>query len=128
MATKTLAYDHPTYVARQVKPLTLHAAAASVAVGKFIAFTSMKIKRIDAIVNIAGTSDAAGYDVYNGTSSIGAFATGTAAVGSVQTALEPGITLTSGGYLDFKTKAESATLSGAVAIEFEIVPGANVTV
>lgn len=127
MATKDMAYDHPTYTVRQAVPLNCHAAAASVSVSKFVAFTSMKIKSIQAAVNIAGTSTVAGYDIYNGTSSVGAFVASTNAAGSVLTAIASDISLSSGGFLDVKTKAESATLAASLTVEYEIVPGASVT-
>jgi len=127
MATKTMSYDHPTYITRQSAPLGLPATAASTAVQKFVAFTDMKIKSIQAAVNIAGTATAAGYDIYNGTSSVGEFLAGTSAAGSVLTAIASDITLASGGFLDVKTKAASATLAASALIEYEIIPGASVT-
>lgn len=127
MATKSMSYDHPTYTVRQATAINLPATAASISAGKFMAFTSMKIKSIQAGVVIAGTATAAGYDILNGTSSVGGFLAGTSAAGSVLTAIASDITLSSGGFLDIKTKAASATLAAAVTIEYEIVPGAEVT-
>ncbi len=127
MATKSMSYDHPTYVTRQAAALGLPATAASTAVNKFVAFTDMKIKSIQGAVNIAGTATAAGYDIYNGTSSVGAFTAGTSAAGSVLTAISSDITLASGGFLDVKTKADSATLAASLLLEYEIIPGASVT-
>jgi len=127
MSTKNMSYDHPTYVTRQSAPLAVPAVAASISAGKFVAFTSMKIKSIQAGVNIAGTATAAGYDILNGTSSIGEFLAGTSAAGSILTAISTDIALSSGGYLDVKTKAASATLAASLMIEYEITPGADVT-
>lgn len=127
MATKNMAYDHPAYTVRGAAPLNCPAVAASTSAAKFIAFTSMKIKSIQGAVNIAGTATAAGYDIYNGTSSVGEFVTGTSAAGSVLTAITSDISLTSGGFVDVKTKAASATVAASFALEYEIVPGADVT-
>lgn len=127
MATKSMAYDQPTYTTRQSAPINLNAVAASVSAGKFVAFTAMKIKSVNAMVNIAGTATAAGYDLLNGTTSVAEFLAGTGAAGTLLTAVASDITLTSGGYLDIKTKAVSATLAASVMIEYEITPGANVT-
>lgn len=127
MATKSMAYDHPTYTVRNSSNVGLPATAASTPVAKFVAFTSMKIKSINAAVNIAGTATAAGYDIFNGTSSIGEFLAGTSAAGSVLTAISTDISLSSGGFLDVKTKAASATLAASLMIEYEVTPGANVT-
>ena len=127
MATKSMSYDHPTYVTRQAAPLNCPAVAASTSAAKFVAYTSMKIKSIQAAVNIAGTNTGAGYDIYNGTSSVGAFVASTNAAGSVLTAIASDISLTSGGFLDVKTNALSATLAASMLIEYEVVPGASVT-
>jgi len=127
MATKSMAYDHPTYTCRQAAPLNLPATAASISAGKFIAFTAMKVKGISTMVVIAGTATAAGYDFLNGTSSVGGVTLGTSAAGTEGTRYETDITLASGGHLDIKTKAASATLAASAMIEFEIIPGANVT-
>lgn len=127
MANKSMSYDHPTYVARHVVPIKLPAAAASTTTAKFVAFTDIKVKSVGIMTQIAGTVDAAGYDILNGTSSIGASVLGTVAVGGMGTTTFTEQTLASGGYLDFKTKAASATLAGEAYVEFEIIPGANVT-
>lgn len=127
MATKSMAYDHPTYTARCVANVPLPATAASTSVFKFLAFTDMKVKSVNVIVKTAGTADAAGYDLLNGTSSVASIGVGTAAAAASGTAATTDITLSSGGYLDIKTKAASATMATDAFIEYEIVPGANVT-
>jgi hypothetical protein len=127
MANKSMSYDHPTYVARHVVPIKLPAAAASTTTSKFVAFTDIKVKSIALMTQIAGTADAAGYDILNGTTSVGAGVMGTVAVGGLGTMSFTEQTLASGGYLDFKTKAASATLAAEGYIEFEIIPGAEVT-
>jgi hypothetical protein len=128
MATKSMAYDHPTYTVRQAAALTLPAVAASTSVAKFVAFTDMKIKSIQCAVNIAGTSvGTSGYDILNGTTSVGAFLLSTNAAGSLITAIASDITLASGGFLDVKTKADSATQAASLLLEYEIIPGATVT-
>ena len=127
MATKSFAYDHPTYVARHAAVVNLPAIAASTPAGKFMAFTNLKVKSISAGVNIAGTNGAAGYDIYNGTTSVGAIIAGTSTAGSVLTGLTQDITLSSGSFLDIRTKANSATLAASLTVEYEVVPGATVT-
>jgi hypothetical protein len=127
MAKKSRSYDDPAYRARYSSALNLPAVAASVSAGKFLAFAAMKIKSITGIVNIAGTATAAAYNIYNGTSSIGAFAVGTNAAGSALTDILPDATLAEGGYLDFKTAADSATVAISVAVEYELTPGADLT-
>lgn len=128
MATKNMAYDHPQYTVRQAAHIKLPATAASTSVAKFLAFTAMKIKSVNTIVGIAGTHTAAGWDFLNGTSSVGGVTVGTAVAATVGAEASFNATLASGGYLDIKTKADSATLAGDIMIEYEFVPGANVTV
>jgi hypothetical protein len=124
---KSMAYDHPTYTVRHVAPIKLPATAASTTVSKFVAFTAIKVKSIGIMTQIAGTADAAGYDLLNGTSSIGAAVMGTVAAGAMGTMTFTEQTLASGGYIDFKTKAASATLAGEAYVEFEIIAGSDVT-
>lgn len=124
---KSMAYDHPQYITRQFVGVPLPATAASTSVFKFAAFTSIRIKRIEVIVKTVGTADAAGYDILNGTSSVGSVNVGTNAAAVFGTGLTSDISLTSGGYLDIKTKAASATMATDAVIEFEVVAGADVT-
>lgn len=127
MATKSMAYDHPTYTSRKAAVISLPAVAASVTAGKFVAFTDMKIKSVTIGINIAGTATAAGYDIFNGTSSLSQVLTGTSSAGSIMTPYATDITLASGGYMDIKTAAASATMAASAMVEYEIVPGALVT-
>lgn len=127
MATKNLVYDHPAYLVRQGATVSLPATAASTAVNKFVAFTNLKIKAAMIAVNIAGTATAAAYDLFNGTTSVAQMVMGTSAAGSV-VSLTQDITLTSGSFLDVKTAAASATLAGVATLEYELIPGAAVTV
>ena len=127
MANKSMAYDHPAYQARTFAGVALPATAASTSVFKFLALTSIKIKNISVIVKTAGTADAGGYDILNGTSSVGSIGVGTNAAAVVGTSSAFDISLSSGGYLDIKTKAASGTMACDAVLEYEIVPGANVT-
>ena len=124
---QSMSDDHPQYVTHQVVAMRLIATAASTAVRKFPAHVAMKVKRISGVVAVAGTNDAAGYDVFNGTTSVGAFTVGTAAAGSFFAGLTQDIIISSGSYLDIKTKANSATMVTDLAVEFVPVAGADVT-
>lgn len=126
MATKSMDYNHPTYITRQACCLKLPATAASTSAGKFVAFTAMKVKSIQCMVDIAGTSTG-GYDIKNGTASVGQFACGTSLAATLIAQYATDITLASGGYVDFVTNSVGATLAASAMLEFEIVAGANVT-
>lgn len=124
---KTMAYDHPTYTVRHGAPLNLAAVAVSTTAGKFLAFAATRIKSVSAVVNVAGTNTAAGYDIYNGTSSVGSILAGTNAAGSVLTTFTEDVELDAGEFLDIKTNSTGATLAASVMIEHEIVAGGTVT-
>jgi hypothetical protein len=119
-------YDAPQYNVRQLAHMGLPATAASTSVAKFPAHCAMKIKRLSVIVGIAGTATGAGYDVLNGTTSVGAITLGTGAALTLGSLVQD-ITLASGGYLDIKTKAASATLAADVGVEFETPFPASLT-
>jgi hypothetical protein len=130
MAKKIRAYDDAAYRARYSTMINISAVAASIPAGKFIAFAACKIKSLKAAVNIAGTNAAAGYDIYNGTTSIGEFVCGTSTAGSLITEVLPtAITgaMAEDTILDFRTKANSATLAATISVEYEITPVANIT-
>jgi len=127
MAKKTKAYDNPAYQARYSAPFRCPAIAASTTVGKFVAFAAMKIKSVRGNVDVAGTNAAAGYDIYNGTTSIGELVAGTNTAGSTLAAILPDATLAENGFIEIKTKANSATLAASLAFEYEITPGAEIT-
>lgn len=127
MATKNMRYDHPTYISRNMTPIPVPVVAASTSAAKFLAFSAIKIKRVGAIVAVAGTATNAGWDIFNGTTSVGGLFVHTSAAGFIPSPVTSDITLASDGYLDIKTKAASGTLRGDFMIEWEVVPGADVT-
>jgi len=127
MATKNMAYDQPSYTVRHSSSVLLVATAASTSVRKWLAFTALKVKSINMLITIAGTATGAGYDILNGTTSVGNITLGTGTALSAMATLTQDILLTSGSWLDIKTAAASATMAAEAAIEFEIVPGANVS-
>lgn len=127
MANKSMAYDHPTYITRQATCISLPLQAASTVAGKFVAFTAMKIKSINIGVNIAGTSTA-GYDIKTqGTGTLATINVLASAAGFIGTAYVGDITLTSGQFVDIATNASGGTGVATAMIEYEITPGANVT-
>ena len=127
MATKTLSYDHPTYQVRPSAVVNCPAVAAEISAGKFVAFAAMKVKSIRGAVNVAGTADTAAYDLYNGTTSIGTIVMGTKTAGEALSYTTSDITLASGGFIDFKTIADSATLAASFTVEYQLTPGAAIT-
>ena len=67
-SVRSMAYDHPTYITRQVIPLGATTAGASAATEKFAAFTSLTIFACTASVLATGSSTYA--SLWNGTATI----------------------------------------------------------
>ena len=127
MAQKSMVYDHPTYLTRHCTVLKLPATTASTVAGKFIAFTAMTVKTLRLGVDIAGTSTGHYRLTLNGTGSLGVFQTLDSAAGYFPAVISSDIALTSGQFFDFFTGPQSATVAASVAIEYDILIGANVT-
>lgn len=127
MATENYRYDHPAYLARYSAAVPLSAVAASAVAGKFVAFTAMKIKSIRGVVDIVGTNAAAGYTISNGTTSFASATVGTNAAGSAIPVTMTEQTLAAGGYINFTALANTGTTANSFVIEYEIIPGSDVT-
>ena len=69
MTQKSLAYDHASYITRQIAQLgqTTAGAAASTINTKFVAFTNLQIQSVSAYEVTAGTST---YTAWNGTATV----------------------------------------------------------
>jgi hypothetical protein len=119
-------YDSPQYNVRQFTAFRLPATTASTPVLKYVTHCAMKIKRITGIVFTAGTNASAGYDIYNGTTSVGAVTFGTGTANTVAS-LTQDISLSSAGWLEFRTKANSATMVVDATVEFETPYPADLT-
>ena len=75
-----LRYDHPNVIVRQeALGQTEAGGGATTEYAKFVAFQKMTLKKVHAAITVAGTVTGHGFDVYNGTTSIGTIALGTAA-------------------------------------------------
>jgi hypothetical protein len=73
-------YDHPnTIVRREAIGQGEAGGGATTEYAKFSNFQKMKLKKAHAVVTTAGTSAAHGFDVFNGTTSIGTISLGTSA-------------------------------------------------
>lgn len=122
MATKTQRYDHPHYLVHQMLPVQVKAVAAATVALRIPFPYATTIKSISAVVNIAGTNDVAGWDILNGTTSVGAITAGTQTAASVLTQQVADIEIAAGDVLALKTKATSATLAGDFLIEIRPTP------
>lgn len=112
-------YDHPNALVRQIIHVPSVAAGASgdkafipVPVGP------VRIRNVLAYVTTAGTTSVHGYDVYNGTTSVGTISLGTGAAASSGSSGDINVaTSTALPYIKIKSKTD-ATGTAAFAIEW----------
>lgn len=75
-------YDSPNAtIRREAMGLTEAGGGGTTEYAKFVSFQKMKLKAAHAYVTTAGTAGAHGFNVFNGTTSVGAISLGTSAAG-----------------------------------------------
>lgn len=119
-----MAYDSPNAEVRREINTPAVTGVASTSVQKFTFFQKTRIKKVHALINVIGTNVAAGFDILNGTDSIGEIVCGTDAAGTLKSSALLNSDILPGGLLDIKGKASSATLNVCFAIEHEVDPDA----
>ena len=129
MATKSMAYDHPAYIAPVVFSGSTTAGANGTTT-KFCAFTAMKLKQVVSAPNLALVSTSASQPLlYSQSGTTTATATLTAITSAAYTVLTDDlaseVTLAAGDVFWY-THGTDATTSRSVAIEGVLVPGAAV--
>lgn len=117
-------YDEPNVsVAREHKTGNL-TGAASASMLQLHYFQKTRVKQIRGRVVTAGTNAAAGIDIFNGTTSVGAITFGTNTAGSVGTSGALNADIIADGLLEIKGKANSATLVVSLSVEERVLPEA----
>lgn len=96
------------------------AGAASASMAKFLMFQKTRLKAVHALIVTAGTNDAAGVDIYVGTSSVGALTFGTNTAGTLLHAASINAAVPQNGTIEIKGKATSATMVGSFVLEHEV--------
>lgn len=124
MATKGQRYDHPNCVVRREKNVNNVTGVASTQMRRVLFFQKTRIKAVHSLVITAGTNAAAGVDLLNGTTSVGAITHGTDAAGSINTSGALNSDIAANGYLEIKGKANSATMVNSYSIECEVLQDA----
>lgn len=97
------------------------AGAASATMAKFAYYQKTKVKRVQLLVETAGTNASAGVDIYNGTTSVGAVTVGTNTANSIATSGVLDTEVAAGGFLDIRGKANSATMVVSVTIVEQVL-------
>lgn len=119
-----MAYDSPGQsVARETRAANV-AGAASASMAQFAYFQKTRVKQVRARVVVAGTNAAAGFDIFNGTTSVGAITIGTNTAGSVAASGALNTDIPADGMLEIKGKANSATAVVSFVIEERVLQDA----
>jgi hypothetical protein len=127
MTGTSVDYAHPNCTVRREERVNNLTGIASTSMQKILFYQKVKIKRVKSLVVTAGTNDAAGVDLLNGTTSFGAITHGTDTAGSINDSGTLNETIAANGYLDIKGKATSATMVNSYMIEYEVLPDAVFT-
>ncbi len=136
MTKKSMSYDHPAYLVREIGAVTALAGNANLT-AKYVAFTNMLLKSATIVVVVAGTSTGAAgastgftFSIHGtATTSVGYAQFGSAAayVTTTNIILANGTkTLLAGEVLEAKSGSD-AVIVADVAYEMVILPGADVT-
>lgn len=120
-----MAYDAPDFLIRREKNLDNVTGIASTMMRRALFFQAARLKKVHALCITAGTADAAGVDIYVGTTSVGALTFGTDTAGSVYHSAALDATVPQSGYVEIKGKATSATMVHSYALEYEVTPDAT---
>lgn len=121
-----MAYDSPTNTVRREATFTPAAAGATTESNKFRHFQALRLKKVHAAVVTAGTATTHGYNVFHGTTSIGAIALSTSVAGVVASSDTLNRDVASMEQLSVKSLAD-ATGVAQIVYEFDVSPGASQT-
>lgn len=114
-----MSYDAPGAQVRQEIFSPNLAGASSASLQKFLMFQATRLKAVHALIVTAGTNAAAGFDVYVGTSSVGAVTCGTNTAGVVVDSGLINAAVPAKGVVEIKGKATSDTLVASLTIEHQ---------
>lgn len=123
-----MSYDAPNYNVRQEYFAGEAGGGATTEYCKFRRFQKSRLKKVHASVTTAGTATAHGFDVYQGTTSIGTIALSTTAAAGAAGAVSASsglldVTIAAGQQVSVKSLAD-ATGKAHIVYEFETLPDA----
>lgn len=113
--------DPNAAVRREADRITV--AGATTEGAKFRSFQALKLKKVHAAVITAGTAVGHGYDVYHGTTSVGAIALGTSAAGVKASSATLNLSVASMAQMSVKSLADAVGVAHIV-YEYEVQPEA----
>lgn len=120
-------YDDANSTVRRETRTPLITGLASAMVARFLYFQKTRVKKVHALITTAGTNAAAGFDILNGTTSVGEIVIGTNTAGVVAASGTLNADIAAGSFLELKGKANSATAVCAFCIEEQVLPEAVAT-
>lgn len=119
-----MSYDDPnSSVAREHRVANL-LGVASASILQLHYYQKTRIKQIRGRVVTAGTNAAAGIDIFNGTTSVGAITFGTNTAGVVAASGALNTDIPADGLLELKGKANSATMVVSLVVEERVLQDA----
>lgn len=92
---------------------------ASTAMQRVLFFQKAKLLGVKSLVVTAGTNDAAGVDIYVGTTSVGAITHGTDTAGSINTSGAINAEVPAEGFVEIRGKANSATMVNSYTLVWQ---------
>lgn len=120
-----MSYDGPNSTVRR-EAAFITVAGATTEGAKFRQFQAFKLKAVHAAVITAGTATTMGFDVYRGTTSVGAIAISTATAGSNFNSAALNLEVASMQQISVKSLAD-ATGVAHILYEYEMLPSAQMT-
>jgi hypothetical protein len=122
-----MSYDNANSTVRREVQVNNLLGIASTMMARILFFQKTRVKKVHALVITAGTNDAAGVDLLNGTASVGAIVFGTATAGTLANSGTLDADIAANSYLEIKGKATSATMVDSYSIECQVLPEAAQT-
>lgn len=120
-----MSYDDANSSTRREVSLPNVVGVASATMVRHLQFQKARLKKVHALVNVAGTNAAAGVDIFIGTTSVGAVTVGTNTAGSTASSALIDSDIPALGMVEIKGKANSATMNVSLILEEQVLPDAT---
>ncbi|MBF0109270.1 MAG: hypothetical protein HQL76_08850 [Magnetococcales bacterium] len=118
-----MSYSDPDFQVRREHCAGEVGGGATTEYARFASFQKARLKKVHSVVTTAGTTTDHGFDLYSGTSSIGAITLGTSAAGATAASATLDASMTALGRFSVKSKAD-ATGKAIIVYEYEVTPDA----
>lgn len=115
-----MSYDSPEAQVRFEKAINNLTGIASTTMQKVLFFQKAKLKKVHALTITAGTNDAAGVDIYVGTTSVSAITFGTDTAGTTKSSAAIDVAIPALSYVELKGKATSSTMVHSYVLEYDV--------